>query len=560
MTATTLISVQEAATMMGVSIATVRRMAARKQIGARKSGKQWLIDASTLSSAPRRRRVSATPPVDVDAALRYVRGTDLNEAFVPDVLRWADMLADPVDLVAAALTRFEGTPCDAAIEVEMDKTPFFTRNVVLLSLEDRVAYQAAVGALAARIEALTPAEVFSARLASSPRYFFRRGTTQWVDWRKHVLRDVEAGYEWMIKTDLTAYFDVIPHRNLIAEIQALNPDPRVMDALNEMLRTWAAVPGVGIPQGPNASRLLGNLYLVPVDRAMLAAGFRYSRFLDDVRVVSKTKAEAIAAIRLFQRECRTRGLVVSAAKTELLHGAAARADLRNDDERAAADYFVNVNATGLARKALMRILKRALKGDAQINVRDARFSLWRLARLRDRTMLASVMRRLEDLAPIASVVAAYLLPLVGDKRVVDGLTKFLKDDERAHSPFLVTWLFATMLERAGPLPLGWVDEAARRVKDRNQPAYLRAVAAVVLARGNRPADVAWMKADIHREHDPGVLRGYVVGLHWADALDRNTQRRLSLKSPRLAKSLVYLAGRKRLPSLVYPDGQLYIRP
>jgi excisionase family DNA binding protein len=542
------ITVDEAATRLGVTVDTVRRKARTGAIAAKKQGNQWLIDKTKLPAPRPKRQRSAV--VDVKTALNHVRALDLKETFVPDVLRFADVLDDEPSLLRAARSRFQGTDVGAARRIEVDKTPFFTRPGTALALEDRVAYQAAVASLAPAVEAATPSCVFSARLSTDKRYFSKRGATQWAAWRKHVLAEIDAGHDWMIKTDLTSYFDVIPHRKLAAEIAAFAPDDDVKGALDGMLRRWAHVPGHGLAQGPNASRLLGNLYLLPVDRAMLAAGFKYSRFMDDVRIVATTKADAVAGIRLFERECRARGLIVSAGKTALLHGADARRDLQDDKERAAAAYFMEVHATTIARRSLKKILGKALRREGSIDVRGATFSLWRLAQLLEPSVLTRVLNRLEDLAPLASVVAAYLRPFISRPRVVNGLARFFADPQRSYSPFLGTWLFAAMLEHPGTLPSAWADQAAARVKDRNAPSHLRSVAAVVMARGRRAADIDWIKAEIAAEHDPEVLRGYAVALHWVGALDRATQKQLIGVAPSLAVTMRYLAGRTQLPSLV----------
>jgi|HubBroStandDraft_6_1064221.scaffolds.fasta_scaffold414899_3 hypothetical protein len=100
--------------------------------------------------------------------------------------------------------------------------------------------------------------------------------------------------------------------------------------------------------------------------------------------------------------------------------------------------------------------------------------------------------------------------------------------------------------------------AAKRVKNRNEPEFLRAVSAIVFLRSGRPADVDWIKADIMREHNPEVLRGYAVGLHWAHALDKTTQRHLIARSKDTATTVDYLKGRNRLPSLVTKTQRLLI--
>jgi hypothetical protein len=250
----------------------------------------------------------------------------------------------------------------------------------------------------------------------------------------------------MIKTDLTSYFDAIPHQLLIAEVESLNVDQVIVEALADMLRLWARAPGIGLPQGPNASRLLGNLYMRPVDRAMLDAGWNYSRYMDDVRIVTSTKAEAVEAVRQFQRECGARALIVSSGKTVLLYGDDARRDLEKHADLTHVEYLMNTALSSRARKELKRILKRALRSDVRIDERRARFSLWRLAQLREPGTLNLVMKRLEDLAPIATVVAAYLRPFISRKHVVRNLAAFLDDVTRAHSSYLVTWHWVRELD------------------------------------------------------------------------------------------------------------------
>jgi excisionase family DNA binding protein len=548
-----LLSIEEAAQRLGVSIATARRWAASGKIRASKSGKQWIVDGSSLVSRGQRRHQSGIEPVNLAAALRHVRRTDLAEAPVPDILRHRDELENDDAVLTTARGRLEGTTPSPAIEIDVDKTAIFTRRMTSLRLEDRVAYQAAVSSFADRVEARTPDAVFSARLSSDKRYFLKRGSDQWSKWRMDAFKKLVPGREWLAATDLTAYFDTISHRTLFVEIESLNVDSSVVIALREMLREWGISDGLGLPQGPNASRLLGNLFLLPVDEAMLNAGWNYSRYLDDVRIITESRVDAVKAVRQFQQECQRRGLIVSSSKTQLLHGEKAKESLIGSTELAAVDYWFHAHVPGIAQQELKKLLRQALRSETNIDTRKARFSLWRLAQLRDSGVIGQVLKRLEDLAPLASVVAAYLQPFISRKKIVKGLGYFLADPLRAYSDYLSTWLFAVMLEHPGPMPREWVDQARTRVKNRNQPNYLRAITAVIVARGERAGDISWMKQEISREHDPIVLRGFTVGLHWAGQLDKAAQKKIVARAPHLNQTINYLRGRSRLPSLVYTD-------
>jgi hypothetical protein len=356
----------------------------------------------------------------------------------------------------------------------------------------------------------------------------------------------------MVKTDVTAYFDSIQHRLLFAQIEALNPEPRISQALRRMLNEWSSVPGVGIPQGPDASRVLGNMYLMPVDQGMASGPWVYLRYMDDVRVLGRTRSEAIAGVRVLEKECKKLGLALSAKKTNMLTGAAAIADFE-DEELRVAQYWMAIGPGEEASRRLRAILKGAIQLDGTVQERRARFSLWRLALLRDHYALRIVLSKLEELAPLASIVAAYLRPWVSRKRVAEGISRFLTDPERNTSPFLSAWLTAAMLERPGAVPEEWVKYGRTVLFDRNQPPYQRILAASLVSRGRLTGDMAALKRQVGSEFDPAIVRGALVALARVRALDKGTAERARVRFPQLSKTIEYLRGRSTLPSLVYAD-------
>jgi hypothetical protein len=493
------------------------------------------------------------PGIDAVAALRHVRTTDLKQLWVPDCLRHEDQLIQAEELLAAASERLDGQASfDPVVEVDVPKSAFFTRSGVLLTLEDRVAYHAAVLTFVDRVEQLLSPAVFSARRSPDADFLLKKGWDQWVRWKDAVVAKLKEGQQWMVKTDITAYFDNIQHRVLYSQVDSLNPEPRVGQALKKMLSEWSPVPGVGIPQGPDASRVLGNLYLTPVDQAMAQGNWTYVRYQDDIRITAATRSEAVAALHVLERECKKLGLSLSAKKTELLFGDAAIADFE-DEELKDAQYWMRFGFGAGLRKRLRRIIKKAIRADGGVDERRARFSLWRLALLRDHYPLTTVLKRLENFASLASIVATYLRPWISRKRVERGLTEFLGDEDRNTSTFLSAWLMAVMLDRRGPIPWGGIAYARSVAQNRNQPPYHRVLAANVLARGGSAPDLAWLQRQISIEFDPTFVRGCLVALARVGALDRGTAGRAEARFPELGKTMAYLRGRATLPSLVFAE-------
>jgi hypothetical protein len=489
-----------------------------------------------------------------------VRHRDLVEAWVPDVLRFEDELTNPVGILAGAAARIAGPgPFDPAVEVEAAKTPFLSRPAVLLSLTDRVTYHAVVASMVPRVESLLDASVFSARASSDPAYLLQSGTELWVNWQREVSRIIDEGFNWMVKTDISGYFENIQHRILFAEFDALGPDPEVSAALKRMLGSWALVDLRGIPQGPDVSRVLGNLYLVPVDQVMTAGPWKYLRYQDDIRILAKSRREAVEGMRQLQRECRLRGLMLSADKTTPLAGEAA-VESTKDAELDAAQYSLAVAPTAVSRRVLRRVLRRALRTDGHLDGRHARFSLYRLWRLRDSAPLKLVLQRFEDLAPLGSLGPQYLLPFMNRPSVQQRVTAFLRDSQRNTSAFLSAWLLAAMMEQGVSIPSDWVVYARRVADNRNQPPWHRIIAANVMGAGGRAADLNWLKDAVKSEYEPGVLRGYLVALARAGDLQKSVTNVAVSRVPALQATVDYLRGRSDLPSLLDPHARVRIRP
>jgi RNA-directed DNA polymerase len=145
---------------------------------------------------------------------------------------------------------------------------------------------------------------------------------------KDALRQLEsllkAGCTHVVDADLKAYFDSIPHAPLLADIGQYIADGRVLALVGAFLKQdiledltlWT--PEKGSPQGAVVSPLLANLYLHPVDVAMMKAGFEMIRYADDLVILCRSEAEARRALALLEDLTQERGLTLHPEKTRLV--------------------------------------------------------------------------------------------------------------------------------------------------------------------------------------------------------------------------------------------------
>lgn len=556
------LTVEETAALLGTSVATVRRHCATGAIPAAKVGRSWVIDATKLAkpraASPRRRATSASGLCDLSRSLAQVKSQDLTrDLWVPDILRHEDDLRESESLLALAAQKLDlDVPFDAPTKVPVPKNSYFVRNAMNLSLADRVAYHSVVAQIAPKIETHLLPAVYSARLAHDRRRLLHSGRDAWMRWRSDARDALQTSDHWMIETDITAFFDCVLHSQLIQDLIGLGADHTLIAALREMLKAWQTAPGIGLPQGPDASRVLANFYLIPVDEALSQMpDIVYLRYLDDIRIVAPTKHAAITALKLLDVECKSRNLSLSTNKTKLTVGTSARESLQ-DRELDEARYVFDAGGDQLeVRKQLNKLFRKALKGSAGVNPRRARFGLYRLRAIRADSSLSLVLNHLEDLAPLGWLVPAYLAPWIGRPSVQLGLANYLLDPERNTSDYLSTWILAALLESPKPVK-GRILEYARGIAlDRSQSAYHRAVALNVLALGLHSRDLDSIRGVISSEYHPEIIRGGLVALARVGLLDKTISAR-ARRIPSSAVTIDYLSGRRNLPSLVESGKQI----
>jgi len=125
----------------------------------------------------------------------------------------------------------------------------------------------------------------------------------------HQARHWTRRTDWYVKVDVRRYFDTLDHHLLRMRLAGRFRERRVLALFDQVLDSYAVVPGKGLPIGALTSQYLANFFLDGVDSRLLATGLcqRYLRYMDDLviwqrrenaREVHECVLEALATLQL----------------------------------------------------------------------------------------------------------------------------------------------------------------------------------------------------------------------------------------------------------------------
>ncbi|MFM6073402.1 MAG: RNA-directed DNA polymerase, partial [Dolichospermum sp.] len=89
----------------------------------------------------------------------------------------------------------------------------------------------------------------------------------------------------------------------------------------------------GLLIGNSTEGYLANILLSQLDELMISHNFNYARYVDDIKIVTNTKQEAIRAVNILQEELHRIGLNLNSTKTEIIQNPKSVEDLLRKDHQ-----------------------------------------------------------------------------------------------------------------------------------------------------------------------------------------------------------------------------------
>lgn len=214
------------------------------------------------------------------------------------------------------------------------------RTKTLLMVEDAIVYQAIANVIAQKTysklkehdnfvfgSVLNPEVEFGLAVLDDEKpnfFFFKFWKSLYQKFKDSVIKAIEEDkVKFKFETDITGFFDSIPHYNLLIALSTeFGIEDEILDILSVCLNQWSGTkdnrtPGVGIPQGPQPSFLLANLLLYSLDNQMVSNAHKYYRYMDDIKIYGYDEQELLEALVMIDNYTKSHGLSINSKKTSI---------------------------------------------------------------------------------------------------------------------------------------------------------------------------------------------------------------------------------------------------
>ena len=150
--------------------------------------------------------------------------------------------------------------------------------------------------------------------------FFKNYLPNWNKFKTSIDKEVEEGYT-CLETDITGFFDSIPHSKLLYLLSTeFSLEKPITDLLAHCLNIFSGTKysiRVGIPQGQEQSYFLANLLLLRLDEEINQKGITYFRYMDDIRLFDKDEKNILDSLVSIDNYLKNNALSVNGSKTKI---------------------------------------------------------------------------------------------------------------------------------------------------------------------------------------------------------------------------------------------------
>ena len=326
-------------------------------------------------------------------ALKFLK-KDLHDDWYCDLQNYEDISLDFAKLTLNINNRIKHGrgvyEAQKSVLLNIPKANGGFRYTLELSPIDRIAYHVFGLELVELLDGAISFRVLSQRKSSDSKTLFKPFIEQWNKFENYTR--ISAAEKYIIETDLSNYFENIQLDLLRFELVDAASTSNLtssdflrcmylIDSVISILKVISFDGTKGLPQNRDISHFLANIYMRHLDKKL--NNQTYFRYVDDIRIITSTRAEANQLMLVLVEALRNYGLAINGTKTRILvPGSKDHDECINDFafEEKKTDAMLNSGKRRFVMQSFHDIFRMTNKllDDRQINDRHFRFYVNRL--------------------------------------------------------------------------------------------------------------------------------------------------------------------------------------
>ena len=145
--------------------------------------------------------------------------------------------------------------------------------------------------------------------------------SSWRAFREASVEEVSAGPETaiVVQTDIASFYEHVYHHRIKSLIDDLLPEePNLALQVDLLLGKFSSGRSLGLPVGGQCARILAELLLAEVDKALADEGLIWRRYVDDFVLITESQQAAYRALAKLSHALADYWLTLNRTKTTLL--------------------------------------------------------------------------------------------------------------------------------------------------------------------------------------------------------------------------------------------------
>jgi len=430
--------------------------------------------------------------------------------------------------------------------VDYPKNDIAVRPLTRFSAPDRLIYDALVFEISSDLDTSRNPSVYSYRWNHRARrpIFWK---TSWTRMRREAKATLLSNWNFKVASlDVSSFYEHIDVGLLSDDLSMVVHDEIAVKRIATFLKKFQTINHAwGLPQGSDASGILANAYLAPVDEFLRRNNFPFFRYSDDIMILDEGWNTLRDVIIEVNRIFRSKRLSMSAHKTGILEFPEVIQDFLSA-QKASIDQAVQ-HGDPEADRDVRSFFDQVIDSD-RVGATDLKFALNKLRAVGDDYAVGWCLKNLRYVAYASREIFAYFAECgYRQSTIRRGLEDFMQSQESISYPYIEQRVLRYFVH-LGIESEKMKSSAWRIMEDRNREEFPREFAVRYLGGVASASEAQLLRHKFESEASLAMRRALLISLYESGKLSERYLRDIWYSLPELRWTCNYLAGNPKIPT------------